>query len=396
MHVVIAGAGVAALEAALALRELAGELVDVELVAPDKEFTYRPLAVSEPFRSGEMQRFPLSPLVADAGARLHSGVVASADPDDKRVSLEDGESLDYDVFLLALGAGRRDALVGAVTFGGPEDGPALSALLDRATAGSLQRIVFVVPPGVSWPLPLYELALLTGNFLAEHGTRGVHLTVVTSEERPLAIFGGEASEAIAELLQVRGIELTVGAAAIGWRDGSLELAGGRSVMADAVVAIPQLIGPALRGLPHDGAGFVPTDTDCRVSGLTDVYAAGDATQFRPKQGGLATQQADAAAAAIAADAGADVQPMPYRPVLRGLLLTGFVPRYLRADVTHGTSTIDTETLWWPPAKIVGRYLAPFLAGHLGLSADLPADARAGAVEVEVELDSSAHRTWSEV
>jgi sulfide:quinone oxidoreductase len=52
------------------------------------------------------------------------------------------------------------------------------------------------------------------------------------------------------------------------------------------------------------------------------------TQFPLKQGGIATQQADVAAASIAAHAGADIEPHPFRPVLRGLLLTGMTPRYL--------------------------------------------------------------------
>jgi len=98
------------------------------------------------------------------------------------------------------------------------------------------------------------------------------------------------------------------------------------------------------------------------------------------------QQADAVAAAIAIDAGANVRPSPYKPVLRGLLLTGFVPRYLRTDVQGGTSIVDTEALWWPPAKIVGRHLAPFLAAQLGLDSSAPQAAAAGAVGVELELD----------
>ena len=88
---------------------------------------------------------------------------------------------------------------------------------------------------------------------------------------------------------------------------------------------------------------------------------------------------------IAREAGTDVAPMPFRPVLRGLLLTGFVPRYLRTDIASGTSVVDTEALWWPPGKIVGRYLAPFLAEHLGLDASPPGGTQAGAVPVEIEL-----------
>jgi sulfide:quinone oxidoreductase len=395
-RVVAAGAGVAGLELALALRALAEDLVSVELIAPDREFTYRPLAVAEPFRSGEVKRFPLEPLVAAAGAGLRPGTVSEVAPDSKTLRLENGQSVDFDAFVVALGARPVEAVVGALTFRGPQDGPALVGLLDQATSGSLQRIAFVVPAGVSWPLPLYELALLTAQYLQDHGTRGVEVVLVTPEEHPLGVFGTGASDAIAELLEIRGVQLRTGLAAIAWQDGLLSVGGQPAIDADAVVALPQLQGPALAGLPHDGGGFIPTDTEGRVPGTSDVYAAGDATQFRPKQGGLAAQQADAVAAAIAADVGADVKPMPFRPVLRGLLLTGFVPRYLRADTSTGASVVDTEALWWPPAKIVGRYLAPFLATELGLGSELSDAARANAVEIEVEVDPHHAASWSAV
>jgi sulfide:quinone oxidoreductase len=386
LKVVVAGAGIAGLELALALQALAEDLVSVELVAPETEFVYRPLAVAEPFRTDEVRRFPLAPLVTATGASLRAGTVASVEPEQKHVVLGDGTVLEYDAFVLATGTRPREAIEGALTFGGPRDGPALASLLERAVDGELRRIAFVVPAGVSWPLPLYELALQTGSYLSDRGTRGVEIVIVTPEEHPLGVFGREASSAMAELLELREIDVESGTAAIAWRDGVLEVAGDRSIEADAVVALAQLVGPALPGLPHDGGGFVPTDLEGRVVGTTDVYAAGDATQFRPKQGGLATQQADAVATAIAAEAGANVRPAPYQPVLRGLLVTGFVPRYLRADLRTGTSVVDTEALWWPPAKIVGRYLAPFLATHLGLVASPPEGASGGAVEVEIHLD----------
>jgi sulfide:quinone oxidoreductase len=391
-RVVIAGAGVAALETALALRALAEDLVSVELVAPEQEYTYRPLAVAEPFRVGEVRRFPLSRLVAATGAELRRGTVAQVDPDENVALLEDGQALDFDAFVLALGARPREAVAGALTFRGQEDAQELSALLDRATGGDLRRIVFAVPAAITWPLPLYELALLTAGYLTDHGTRGVDVLLVTPEDRPLALFGSEASDALRELLEIRGIELHFETAPIVWHDGLLAVAGLPSIEADAVVALPQLVGPALPGLPHDGAGFVPTDTHGRVPGAAAVYAAGDCTQFPLKQGGIATQQADAVAAAIAADVGAGVESPPARPVIRGLLLTGLVPRYLRSDTGIGQSVVDTEPLWWPPAKIVGRYLTPFLATQLGLSLSLSETSRAAAVEVELDPGDNLSRS----
>ena len=97
------------------------------------------------------------------------------------------------------------------------------------------------------------------------------------------------------------------------------------------------------------------------------------TAFPIKQGGLAAQQADAVAEAIAASVGAEVDPQPFRPILRGILLTGGLERYLRADISGGAgddSTISGEALWWPPDKISGRYLAPYLSSQVGEALDV--------------------------
>jgi len=75
LRVVVAGGGVAALEATLALRGLAEDRVSVEVIAPDTDFVYRPMAVVEPFRLGEVRRYPLHRLIQSAGAELSAGRV---------------------------------------------------------------------------------------------------------------------------------------------------------------------------------------------------------------------------------------------------------------------------------------------------------------------------------
>ena len=394
MHILIAGGGVAALEAVLALRALAEDRVSIELVTPEEYFTYRPLAVAEPFGVGEVKSFPLRALTEAAGARFRSGLVAAVDPERHVVASQDGEELAYDLLLLALGAKPREAVPNALTFRGPEDGPAIAALLDEALAGEVRSIAFALPAGASWPLPLYELALLTGNFLTDRGTRGVAVKLVTPEESPLAIFGAEARDAIRELLERRGIELRLRTTPLSVDEGGLRVAPDGVVEAERVVALPRLEGPWIPGIPSDAHGFVPTDEFGRVGSQEDVYAAGDVTQFPLKQGGIATQQADAAAAAIAARAGAPVEPVPFKPVLCGLLLTGMTPRYLRAEAGTARSAVDAEALWWPPAKIVGRYLAPFLATHLGTAQTQPEPS--DAVPVEVEFDPNEDGFWSRI
>ena len=60
LRVLIAGGGVAGLEALLALRDLAGDRVELTLLSPETEFVYRPMAVAEPFGRGRADRHPLA------------------------------------------------------------------------------------------------------------------------------------------------------------------------------------------------------------------------------------------------------------------------------------------------------------------------------------------------
>ena len=98
-----------------------------------------------------------------------------------------------------------------------------------------------------------------------------------------------------------------------------------------------------------------------MHGVDGVWAVGDMTTRPLKQGGLAAQQADVAAADIAARAGADVDVRPYEPRLQGVLLTGGDPLYLeRRPSAPPTSTAGEGFLWWPAHKVVGRRVAPYL------------------------------------
>lgn len=387
LHVLIAGGGVAALEATLALRALAEERVDIELLAPDADFVYRPMAVAEPFQQGEVKRFPLARLAELAGARLTPGTLARVDLDNHRVETADGTELKWDVLFVALGAGAREGIAGGLTFRGPDDRAALTEIVDDAVAGRVQSLTFALPTRAAWPLPLYELALMTKIRLEDAGATAVRVDLVTPEAEPLAVFGREASASIKSLLETRGIGLRTQTTPVVFRNGALVVVPGRAIRTERVVSLPVPEGRRIPGLPTDGRGFVRADDLGRVEERDDVYAAGDITTFPLKQGGIATQQADAAAESIAALAGAPVTPRPFKPMLRGLLLTGLTPRFMAASPLDASSEVDSEPLWWPPAKIVGRYLAPFLAQHVGLSAEPPPEALAGsAVEVDVELE----------
>ena len=300
-----------------------------------------------------------------------SGTLAAVEPDASVATTGDGTELTYDTLVVAVGARAAETLPGALPFWGPQDVPALSAVLDEAERGGVRSIAFALAPGAGWSLPLYELAIMTAVELRDRGTPDVGLTLVTSERAPLWLFGESASAALAELLRERGIGLVHGApAAIA--DRQLRLADGSLVPADRAIVLPPVRGPWIGGLPRDDRGFIPVDAHGRVT--RGVFAAGDATSFPVKQGGLATRQADVVAETIAADLGARAAAAPFRPVLRGLLLTGGAPLYLRAELSDdGTvqrrrqarrafrGEVSTRALWWPPAKVAGRYLAPYMA-----------------------------------
>ena len=366
LRVLIAGGGVAALETALALRDLVGHRVELLLLAPEDRFVYRPLAVATPFGLGEAPQFELDAIASDLGSSRHRGALAAVDVERRLAVTKDGEELFYDVLVVASGAEPEAALPGAFTYRGPEDGATFTALLGEIEQGEASGVVFAMPSGVSWPLPLYELALFTAGRLVDWGSLA-QLTVVTPEESPLAVFGRTASEAVERLLVSRDIDVRTSTHPVEVNRGTLSVVPEGIVAADRVVALPRMRGRPPAGLPHDANGFLPVDTHGRVGGLDNVYAAGDATSFPIKQGGIAAQQADAVAEVIAAQIGgygAPEKPAAFRPVLRGMLLTGAGVRRMRADVTGGhgdSSDVSTEMLWCPDGKIAARYLSHYLA-----------------------------------
>jgi sulfide:quinone oxidoreductase len=362
-NVVIAGGGVAALEALIALRDLAGDRVNLNLVAPEPDFVYRPLAVAEPFCLGHAAHHSLRSIAR----RFNAGVVRAAlrgvDADRSSALLDDGSELPYDSLLIAVGARAAPAFRHAITFGADGAPEALSGLLADLEDGYARRVAFVVPSSTAWTLPLYELALMTARDVWASGMDGVELTLVSPEERPLDMFGPEASDTVGQLLWSEGIKFIGGTAADVQHNAVL--AGDQRIEADRVVSLPILLGPDIAGVPTAEGGFIPVDAHGRVQGLTGVYAAGDVTEAPVKQGGLAAQQAVAAAESIAARHGADLDPEPYRPILRGMLLTGGRERWMRAPTadTPGHTRVSMQALWWPPTKIATRYLAPYLMGR---------------------------------
>jgi sulfide:quinone oxidoreductase len=362
-HIVIAGGGVAALEALIALHELADDHTRVTLLAPEPHFVYRPMSVAEPFCLGHAEHHPLAAIAAEFGATLVSDSLSEVDSDSHMVITGRGDTLGYDSLLIAVGALQQPAYREAITFGADGAPEALSGLLADLEDGYVKRVAFVVPSTVAWSLPLYELAVMTARDVWASAIERAEFFFVTPEARPLEAFGSEASAMVAALLASERIEF-IGSTVADVGHGFV-VAGDQRIDINRTIALPIPSGPAVAGLPADANGFITIDEHGRVEAVDGIYAAGDATTFPIKQGGLAAQQAVAAAEAIAARHGVDLDPRPFRPVLRGMLMTGGQRRWLRAPAgsTPGHSEAALRALWWPPTKIASKYLAPYLMGR---------------------------------
>jgi sulfide:quinone oxidoreductase len=362
-HVVVAGAGVAGLEAVIALHEQLGSRVRITVIDPARQFVYTPMTVGEPFAMGPARRISLAEFAKAFDCTWIHESVEEVVPALKRVVMSDGEEIGYDRLILARGAERVPAYSHATTFRGAADVVPVQGLIRDIEDGYTRSVGFVVPPGVAWSLPIYELALMTAE--RAYGMNvPVELTLVTPEAQALPVFGPAASADVQRLLDDAGIAVHWGVTAEIPAKGTIKLhPGGGQLLVDRVVALPRIRGRHLDGVPADADGFIPVDDFARVPKTDGIYAAGDGANFPVKQGGIACQQADVAVSHIARELGVPVEVKPLRPVLRAQLLTGRRPHFMRRDLRAHDSQAEASSgdmLWSPPSKVAGTYLAPYL------------------------------------
>ena len=356
------------MEGLLRLRRLAGDGVDITVLAPNDEFAFRALSVKEPFAMGGARRYGLARIAADHDSELVRGSLGSVDTGKQLVHTEAGGELSFDALLLAVGGRMSPGFEHVKTFRDSEADALFGGVVQDIEDGYSKSIAFIAPDGPMWLLPLYELALMTAARANAANMDDVGLVLVTPEPWPLAGFGRAASDAVASLLDRAGVTVYTSASAQVPSAGHLLVQPqGLELHPDRMIAMPRVTGPSIRGLAGGGThGFIPIDRHCTVPDTGGrVFAAGDGAAFPVKHGGLSAQQADTAAAGIARLAGADVEVEPYRAQLRGILLTGGKPLYLSARVVGGQgfeSEVSEEPLWSPPEKVSAEELGPYLAG----------------------------------
>jgi len=385
--VVIVGSGFTGFECARRLRK---RNVDVTIISPIDYMLYTPLLpdVAGGVVDGRFVAIPLAGTLG--GVRKIRGRVDSVDLNEHSLTFTDLEqrscSLSWDRLVLTPGSVTRlFDIPGLATYARGLKSIAealylrdhvleqleLSCLESDAESAQARRTIVVVGASYSGTELTAQLRALA-DAAAKHmdfAAGDVKFLLLDLAEQVMPEVGKKLGDKAMRVLRRRGVDVRLGLTLREVHPDYVVLSDGSRVNTHTVAWVTGVTASPLietLGLPTE-KGRLKVQTDLQVPGHPDVFAAGDLTSFPVKQGGIAAQQADAAAASIAARAGAPVIPEPFRPVLRGQLLTGMASRYLRGDPGSQTSAISTEPLWWPPAKIVGRHLSPFLAQRLGLS-----------------------------
>jgi sulfide:quinone oxidoreductase len=389
--VCVVGAGTPGLEALLSARAQIGPRAELRLIAPDREFRYRPMSADSLFRPARERALAIGDLVARVGATWIEDRAEAVYEDERSVLTRDGDTVSFDYLLLVPGTRSKRTLRQGYVWERGGDPGFLDQIILELAAGAVRSVAVVVPRGARWPLPAYELALVLA--WTASGT-AARIVVVTAEERPLGALGTAAASAVAHELDAAGVEMIAGVEVTDPSADEPASAGGVEVVlspeepadqtdaltgmptspadsarvrlgADSVVefdrliSLPTAVGPRIAGVATDAVGYVEVDAALRVCGSERVWAAGACIAAALEHSALAAEQADAAITAIAAAIGGGTCP-PVAPELTGVLLTGQRDNWL-AENPAGTREPSTRCLWWPPGRAVGRMLAQQIA-----------------------------------
>ncbi|MFT4049507.1 MAG: FAD-dependent oxidoreductase [Solirubrobacterales bacterium] len=357
--ILVAGSGPGALEATLALSGSASIAAEISLISPQTEFVYRPNSVMEPFGVVETASYSVGEIIRHPRVQQWLGTIERVDAAAGKAYSPEGDEFSFDALVLATGATPTAYLPApAITVATPGSMDELKSVVAEIDSGVLRNVLFTMPAGPSYPLPLYELAVMTADRADQKSVQQVAVGVTTPELAPLEYFGAEHSAEVSALCRELELLVRLGQTVIAYDGERATLSDGMQIDADRVITMPALEPSVPEGVPVDGAGFVPVDDHQLVPGTTNVYAVGDVTNRGVKQGGLASLEADAAARAIERQLGAAADAAPLDPILEGILLTTRRRIPLRARVTaDGSESLPAELPSGPSQKIHSRLLA---------------------------------------
>jgi sulfide:quinone oxidoreductase len=358
-EILIAGSGPGALEATLALSESTHLDARISLISPQLEFVYRPNMVMEPFGISKTVKYAVAEVIRNPDVTQWKGTLERVDHAAGKAYSPEGDEFEFDALVVATGTESHvDLEPPVVTFGMPGSLERLTEIVGEIDHGNLRSVTFTASIGQTWWLPLYEFALMCADRAERQAGQQIAISVVTPERNPLAIFGEENSATVAGLCQEIGVNVHLGVTMLSYDGVLAHLSDGTDIATDRVFAMPRLTGHAPEGIPKRPDGFLAVDDFQRVSGTENVYAIGDVTDFRVKQGGLATAQADLAIAAIEHQLGSGPEPGPSTHEIDALLLTADRRLAMRARIgPESSESVAIEQPTGAVQKIHSRLLA---------------------------------------
>jgi len=308
-HLLVLGAGFAALTAARELRRRA-PTAKISLLAPRAEFIYLPSLIWVPsrLRRGDDLRIPLSGFLERHRIEFVEGRVCGLAEGGRRVMTDRGE-IANDGLIIATGGRFIKKLPGidhALTL--CEGIPAAQAIADRLDRMSGGHIAFGFGSNPQEPSamrggPMFELLFGIDTLLRRQKRRErFHLKFFNAATEPGKRLGPKAVGHLLAEMERRSIATHLGSRPQQFSDRAVTTER-EEIPADLILFMPGLTGPdwaATAGIPLSPGGFFPADAHCAVQGLANTYVAGDAGSYPgpdwlPKQAHMADLQAKAAA-----------------------------------------------------------------------------------------------------
>jgi len=308
-RLLLAGAGHAHLALLASLQEEPVRGMRITLVSPLARQLYSgmlPGVIAGHYRREEAET-DIAALAERAYVEFRRGAIARFDARERKVVLDDGAELAYDIASFNVGSRIDAALPGSAYAAAVKP---FESLLERLQRGTFRRIA-VAGGGVGG----IEIAMA----LRYHGA-----AVTVYSERPLAP-APFAARVEREMRRV-GIDFRPGMPASAIEPGPQVVAGAARQEFDLVLLAT---GPAplpwlkSSGLERDAQGFVLVRETLQSVSHPEVFAAGDCATLRgaelPKSGVYAVRQGEALAQSFRSLAAGGL-PVAYRPRRRALLL----------------------------------------------------------------------------
>ncbi len=377
VKVLVAGGGYGGLETALALKDALAERVEITLLTPTVDLTYRPLSSGAPFVREPAHTIDVHRLADERGLRVVLDELVTVQDDECRVLTHDGELIDFDALVIAVGAHERGSAPPLISWGQEPDQGQLGALLDELAAGTVKSVAVTIPAGAGWPLAGYEAALIVAWTASQLAPTPVSVTLITAEERPAGGLGPQAADWVSRTLADAGVEVLGSRVVHNFtaEQDTHDRGGGHTVRVtlgdpvheitvDRVLCVPESFGPDVSGLPSAPHGFLPTGVDGRVVDSDRVWALGDAAHRALKHSIITAAEADSVASSIIATLGLGEPSGAPLPALHGILVDVPEQRWWDANSEHlHDEQMATGCLWWPPEEALGAHLARWAHAH---------------------------------